>query len=401
MKKDYIFSLLTQFIVMISFLFTYKLISFYYGDSFFEQYSLLKRIVTFVIAFIGFGMFVSLIRNISYSKESSKEFTTAAYMFTIILIVILTVLVYTFDAYFYYLFDAINLNIEYLYAMIILIMGMMLHNIVYAYFRGKTLYKYANLYDIISKAIAPFVSVLIANNLLTFLYYHGIYQILLSFLMMIKIGQFTSICMIFKEKIMILLRYGIKRVLSDIGLNFIFLLPLLFVNKYDNGLISFYITIMIVVGYLYTPLNNIILSRLTIYFKEKNYIVLKANLLKIYSVVVISSMFIVIIMIMCKAMIISFFIATFSNELLEISNFYFISIFFYVVFMVNKNLIDAYTDKSINSKIVFVSICLFVIFGLSFMHNTFMISIIFLIMIFSLFFLSSLYVIQVLKKGTV
>jgi len=71
MRKDIIFTTMTQILSLLSLLLTFKLVSLYFGVESFAEYSITRRNIVFFILFIGLGMHISLTRYISayYSRQ--------------------------------------------------------------------------------------------------------------------------------------------------------------------------------------------------------------------------------------------------------------------------------------------------------------------------------------------
>ena len=392
MRRDYIFSLFTQFIVLFSFLFSYKLISYFYGISIFEQYSIIKRLNTFIIAFVSFSLPIALIRNVAY-YHGDEKFLIAGYLWTIFIILVLFAL-FIFDinqiAFF---LNRFGVNKQYCFNIVILIAGILLHNVIYSYLRGKLEYKLANIYDIFSKAGAPFIAIVFANNLNMFLFIHGTYQIILSLFVFCFLVNFKfKIKLDILNKLKILLFYGVKRIFSDLGLNLIFIYPLYFINNKHKGLVSFYLTLIVVIGYLYTPLNNILLSRLSRYLSNNDLNVFIKILKKIYFILISSLLVLIFIIYFNKQYLIQFFISKIDEYNLYIFNYYIFAAFFYVIFLINKNIIDSLTQKAINAKIIILLLFVFILLSYFFKNQTLYISILFILLIIMLAITTGMFV---------
>jgi O-antigen/teichoic acid export membrane protein len=393
-KKDYIYTTITQFIVLATLLLSYQLISAKFGEDIFYQFSIIKRDLIFIMAVLGLGLYTSLVKHTASSCEKYyKSYLSSLYLFSCIYMFVFYIFIYIFDNEILVFFNLQGLSFRYLYPMLITFTGMMLHNVIYGYLRGRVLVKYVNFYDILSKAAAPIFSIIASSSLVDFFIIHGVYQILLSFVVfMISIKN--NIFYGFKThyiNIKMLISFGFKRVASDLGINILLVAPLFLAN--DNiGITAFLLMIVSSIGYIFTPLGNVILPRISLAIKEGSYAKLYHLVRLILLYVLILSSSIVISFIFFAEQFIPLFVQNISVQLLETSNYMLVSAIPYVLFLVSKNIIDSVTNKAINSYNIVFTIIIFLIGYkfLEFIDNTVAIS--FLI---SMLFLSMLSIISV------
>lgn len=364
MKKDYIFTLLTQAIVLISFLLTYKLIAIKYGDNGFSTFSFLKRDITFLIAFLGLGLYTALIKYISTEKKQSINLLKSSFIFSVLFLFLFYVLMIIVDIKSSHLITYYNIDVQIILPSFITLAGMYLHNIIYAYYRGMILIFKVNLYEILSKAIAPFISILFSNNLIDFFFIHGIYQIFIAvvtYMLINKNHLFISIHL-FLLNIKKLISYGIRRIGSDLGLNILLILPIVMIsNNSTVGFIAFLITLLSVTGYFMSPLGNVLLPRVSNLLHQKKFKSTKELIIKINIITIITSLSLQSILYIFKYEILSFFIENISPDMLIAFNYMVLSILPFIVFIIGRNIIDSYYKQGINSINIISSIVIYII----------------------------------------
>ena len=157
MKKDFIFTFLTQLIILLSGLAVFKLAMQDFGDVGFAQFSLVKRNSTYIYTFIMIGLGVSIPRYVAteIGKKSGNEsnvFLSAFILLTgsLLLIGILMILFKQYISFL--LFGAVEYT-KFLIPIYISILGLAFHALVYSYYRGKMLFNYSNYLQIIKKVV--------------------------------------------------------------------------------------------------------------------------------------------------------------------------------------------------------------------------------------------------------
>ena len=393
MKKDLILSVVTQFVILLIFLLSYKLIAFFFGKTSFEVYSLIKRDITFILAFVGLGLYTAIIRYSSFYQKHNIYVLLSSYIIFLFTASFIACLIFLFHNFYYFhlFFEKIfKINNFYLLlSMFLSLFGIYSHNILYAYLRGISKHNYANVYDVYNKAFIPIVAIFISKSVVTIFILQGTLQIINSFffgLFLINKNQFLFSFKKLNLTLKRILIYGLKRIGADIGLNILLFLPIIFASKTNAGKIAFSITLLTINGYFFTPLGNVILPRIVHLYKNKNY-----KALKVLTIQIIFFIFVLSLLLM------GFFII-FLDKLLhifinQVDYFFYIncliilfSITPFVFYLVMKNIIDALWVKGINSINIILSIIMYLLLILimNFIHFPNKESISFLISIFFL-----------------
>lgn len=160
MKKDLIYTFLTEFFVLISGLLVYRLASNYFLGDGFSEYALSRRVISFVQPALLLGLGVGIPRYIAFSYKNliDRESYFVSGCIVIFLVILFCLLVLnTFTHFFAFLFFG-NDKFEYLIFPISLILtGLLLHTLCYAYFRGNLKMLYANILQLNNVSIIPIV----------------------------------------------------------------------------------------------------------------------------------------------------------------------------------------------------------------------------------------------------
>ncbi len=399
MKKDYFYTAIAQMIVLVSFVLSYKMIAHLFGTRSFEVFSLVKRDITFFLAVVGLGLYTALIKFISF-RENKVTLFRDSFLFGILLFLLL--LISTFLMEYFYLIDTNYRSI--IFPAFLTASGMYFHNLVYAYFRGMGKIKIVNMFDIVNKGFAPFFALLFSNNLENFFILHGMYQLINSLLVFMYINNFIIQVKYqeFLKNMTDLISFGIRRVGADLGLNVLLLLPLITSNSENIGKIAFSITLLTVTGYFYTPLGSILLPRIS---KIANGVDRRDG----FSLIVLSmgltissSIVLMFLMISFRDSILEFFVSNVEDNMLYIAHYLMFAVAPYVIYIIGKNIIDAYYDKGINSINIFMSIVIyFILYYILQFKGTIIVDI--LPFLFSFYYLAlstNIYILLILLKST-
>lgn len=165
--KDVALTFVTQFVVLVSFFYGFKLIAASFGPQGVGEYSLIKRVIGFIQPILLLGLGVGLPRYISISKLAAQRggYIRAGVLvisfFTIVALVLMNVMNGAFSNMFFG-------NSSYSTLIMpasVLLAGLILHAMVSSCLRGKLLAGAFNLLDIINFALVPILILLFVNNL--------------------------------------------------------------------------------------------------------------------------------------------------------------------------------------------------------------------------------------------
>jgi len=367
MKKDYILTFITEFTILGSSLFVYRLAANILGKEGFSEYALVRRTISFLLPSLILGMGVAIPRYIGYSYSNFKKANTyfiAGFVILFSVILIFSLLINLFqknvaflffgDSKYYYLILPIN----------VMLIGLIFHFLCYGYFRGNLSMIKANFLQLINMGIVPLLIFFLKNNLKEIILLNGLIIILVSFIFLTSIVKnitfekneiYTNI----KE----LMAYGIQRVPGDFGLSGLFSLPATFTSHISGitiaGYVAFGTSLLNMIGGLFAPLGLILLPKASQLFANNDFKTLKYYIMKILKVTFILTILGVAFFEIFADKIIALYLGNFPSDLVMIARLIVIASLGYTIYVAMRSIIDAYYVKAINTKNIFISLMFF------------------------------------------
>lgn len=165
--KDVALTFVTQFVVLVSFFYGFRLIASSFGPQGVGEYSLVKRVIGFIQPVLLLGLGIGLPRYISMSKLAAQRggYIRAGVLvisfFAIVALVLMNVLNGAFSSIFFgdSSYSTLIMPVS------VLLAGLILHAMVSSCLRGMLLAGAFNLLDIINLALVPIIVLLFVNDL--------------------------------------------------------------------------------------------------------------------------------------------------------------------------------------------------------------------------------------------
>jgi O-antigen/teichoic acid export membrane protein len=158
--KEYSPTFLTEFLIMASQILFYKLAAHYLGQTGFSEYALARRTVSLLQPAVMLGLGVGLPRYIAMAHVRANHDHVAHYFgATIRYVAVSTLLVVAAlllakDAFAYLLYGSVRYR--YLIPpLALMLIGLSLHGVIYAYLRGHLLMTRANILNLVNLGMAP------------------------------------------------------------------------------------------------------------------------------------------------------------------------------------------------------------------------------------------------------
>jgi O-antigen/teichoic acid export membrane protein len=404
--KDYVFTFSVEIIVLSVTLLIYKLVASKLGVSDFTEYAIIKRTIALIIpvVFIGYG--VAIPRYIAYNiskgnkDEAIKFFISGSFL--VIAITFLFVLIHqVFAGFFSYLYFGSKLYNTIIFPLNTMILGYVLHALVYAYLRGKRLFYSANIIQFMNMAVLPILSIYCFHNLTHVLLFNGLSVLFVSLCCyaFIVIRNYHTFNLFSHNKI--LLKYGLPRVLGDFALSGFFAFPAYIVTHfYDietGGYIAFALTLVSMVGSLYSPVSLILLPQVSSHFAQKNFMGIK----RIFSIIVLftalSSIAGITIYLLFTSQILYLYFGDFNEILIIITQLTIIASFGYTLFITLRSIIDAVYVKPLNTMNIIICFIIFILSSVSILYFNNEVNTVLISFAFSMLLLGALSVITLIK----
>ena len=369
MKKDYILTFITEFTILGSNLFAYRLAANILGKEGFSEYALVRRTISFLLPALILGMGVAIPRYIGYSYSNFKKANTyfiAGFIILFSVILIFSLLINLFqknvaflffgDSKYYYLIFPIN----------VMLIGLIFHSLCYGYFRGNLSMIKANFLQLINMGIVPFLVFFLKDNLKEIILLNGLIIILVSFIfltMILKNITFerNEIYTNLKE----LMAYGIQRVPGDFGLSGLFSLPSTITAHISGitiaGYVAFGTSLLNMVGAGFAPLGLILLPKASQLVANKDFKILKTYVIKILKITFILTVLGIAFFEIFADKIILIYLDTLNSDLLIIIRIIIIASIDYTIYVAMRSIIDAYYVRAMNTKNILMSLIFFLI----------------------------------------
>ena len=376
--KDISLTYVTEFIVLISFFYIYRLIGIYFGPKGVGEYSLIKKTISFLqpILLLGFGVGLPRYIAVSKNQKETNGYIKSSILMVTILSIIFIIVINLFSAGFSKLFLG-SKSYDYLVLPIsFLLIGGNIHNLIYSFFRGKFYVKTFNILQIINSALAPIIILLLFKNINIgkFIIFVGIANLMTSivFYLFFNKDYFVGFKDLeLKKSLIDLIKYSLPRLIGDFTLGAIISLgPILASHIADIeqvGYLSISQSLLNSVGVAIAPLGLILLPKVSNLITSGRESELNENLNILIISVIQLSMFISMQMIIFSDAIIKYWLGNNFIKAIPLMKIIFSSITFYSFYISMRSILDASKIKPLNTINLLISLAFFLIFSVIFM----------------------------------
>lgn len=371
MKKDFIYTFLTEFFVLISGLLVYRLASQNFVGDGFSEYALSRRVISFVQPALLLGLGVGIPRYIAFSYKNviDKESYFVSGCIVIFLVIFFCLIVLnTFTHFFAYLFFGKD-KFEYLiFPISLMLTGLLLHTLCYAYFRGNLKMLYANILQLINMSIIPVIVFFYAENIKQLLTFHGFLIILVSIIFLTLIFfKMDKTFVDMKNKIKVLIKYGIQRIPADFGMSALLGLPSIITSHISGvkeaGYVAFSISFLNMFGAVFAPLGLVMLPKASMLVANKEYEKLNFYIKRITLIILLLTTISFITFEIFIENILKIYLLNFDDKLVFVIRLILAGSFGYIIYVSMRSIIDALYEKSKNAINVLISFLFFVTFS--------------------------------------
>jgi O-antigen/teichoic acid export membrane protein len=268
--REYGGTFATEFTVLACQLLTYKLAAHFLGKTGFAEYAVARRTISILYPIVLLGLGVGLPRYIANAagrgnEESKTRYLGAALSCVGLSALVCVILLNAFGSSLAFLFFGSREYTSLILPLSLVVAGTALHAIVYSYFRGILYMRAANLLQFLNFGLVPVA---------VFLFYSNSVQSLLTALGLLSFGVAAGALLITpwktvkhanRAEVKELLRFGIQRVPGDFILMALFALPATFIAHKSGiraaGYVAFGISMLNVIGSFFSPFGLILLPK--------------------------------------------------------------------------------------------------------------------------------------------
>ncbi|MBK5283837.1 MAG: hypothetical protein JJE25_00405 [Bacteroidia bacterium] len=358
MKKDFILTFITEAIIILCLLASYKLADSFFGQKGFTDYSLTRRVIALLQPVFLVGMHITIPRQIAFhrneaGKKSSEIFLSAVtilFLTTVILSAALWLMKKQFSVL---LFDDISYS-EFIFPLTLMMAGMVFHSAVYGFYRGMLMMNKANILQIIMLGVIPLLAFYFSSGIIQLLFITGAAWIIFSllFISLIILKLKFSLSGV-TENISRTFVHGVQRLPADLGIAALLSLPVIFYTHSfgteQAGYLAFSISLLTMTGAALKPIGLIMLPHATSLIAEKKHSQLNSQIKKMIFYFLYLSAVIILGFELLSPFLLSVYLGRTNTELVFISRIIMLSAGGYMFYVFFRSIIDAAHHRSYNT----------------------------------------------------
>ena len=368
--KDISLTFITEIIILTAFFFIYRLIAKNFGPEGVGKYSLIKRVIGFIQPLLLLGLGIGLPRYIAMSQDKNQRsaYIKSGGLVVAIFTFVFLIFINLFKDYFAKTFFGTTDNANLVLPFSFFSAGLILHILVYSYFRGRLLVKTFNFLQIVNLALIPIVILIVLKNItidqlisiigITTLVIALIFSLFFieEFYLQIKKWQLRS-------SLKKLLKYSLPRAPGDFTLAGLLSLGPIFAVHFASiqevGYLSVSQSLLRTAGAAIAPLGLVLLPKVSELVANERQETIKENLNFLVGAVLQCSIFICVQLIIFTDVIIKFWLGPEFFSAVPIMRIIFLSIIFYTLYVAMRSVLDAVKVKPLNTINLFISLGIF------------------------------------------
>lgn len=370
--KNIILTFIIQALVLVAFFLIYRLIAKNFGPEGVGVYSLTKKIIGFLQPLLLLGIGIGLPRYIAMSKnpEQRSSYLKTGGLIVIPFVFVFLIFINIFKEYFAKIFfGSIN------YTTLVLpfsffLAGLILHSLIYSYFRGRLFVKTFNSLQIINLALVPVIILTFFKNitiekLITLI---GIITFVIAFIFSLSFIKEFFIPIEkwqFKKSFKELFQYSLPRVPAIFAKAGLFSLGPIFATHFTSikevGFLSVSQSLLGTIIATISPLGIILLPKVSNMIAQKREQEIKENLNYLIGATIQLSIFVSFQLIIFADIIINYWLGPKFLGAVPVMRIVFLSVFFYSLYEATRNILDAAKVRPINTINLFISLGVFLI----------------------------------------
>jgi O-antigen/teichoic acid export membrane protein len=371
--REYGGTFATEFTVLACQLLTYKLAAHFLGKTGFAEYAVARRTISLVYPVSLLGVAVALPRYVARAIGGGNGTRRGRYFGAAVWcmgfgVLVSALLMNLFSGTFAYIFFAGREFANLVLPLSVLLIGLVLHVLVYSYFRGCLAMRRANLLQFVNLGAVPLVAFAIFNgSVRSVLATLGVLTTLVAGVAL----AFTPIRQVAENvfpETKELLRYGVQRVPGDFVHMALFTLPVTFVAHFSGvqeaGYVAFGVSVLNMIGSMFQPLGLVLLPKASRMLAGGDRVELRNHVAQIVKATVLISVFVAVVLEISAAGLIRLYLGPNFSEGVVVLRIIMIAALPYSLYCVLRNLIDAYHENAVNALNLLTSFTVFLVLSL-------------------------------------
>jgi O-antigen/teichoic acid export membrane protein len=368
--REYAGTFATEFAVLVSQLIVYRMAAQHLGKAGFAEYAVARRTINLIYPIALLGLGIALPRYLGLSSNRHDGRVTKAYFGAALCCAVCgaglcMLTMNAFPAKIAFVFFGSTNYARVVFPLSLMMVGLVLHGVVYSYFRGNLNMSRANGVQLANLSFVPLIAFTRFGS--------SIRQVLLALglmwtavaLVALLFTPWQSVVIRGFDEVTILLRYGLQRVPGDFIAMALFSLPSTFVahmyGMQDAGFVAFGTSMLTMVGSAFAPIGLILLPKASQMVGRGALPELREHFAPIIKLTLIGSLFLTGVVEITAYPVIRVYLGPGFENLVIFVRILAIGIVPYCVYIVSRGLIDAVEHKAINTRNLF---CAFVVFNL-------------------------------------
>lgn len=370
--RDIFLTLITQAIVLAAFFLIYRLIAKNFGPEGVGEYALVRRVIGFLQPLLLLGLGVGIPRYIAMSRDKKQR---SGYIkaggFVVVIFAFISLL--CMNLFKDYCAKTLFGNVDYAYLILpfsFFAAGLVLHTLVYSYFRGRLFVKTFNSLQIINLALVPLIILVFFEDITIekLIISIGITTLIISlllFLFLVKEFFIHIERQQLKNSLKELLRYGLPRVPGDFALAGLFSLGPIFAAHLatiqEVGYLSISQGLLKMVAIAIIPVSTILLPKISSVIINGGEEAIRKNVNLLIGAVLQCFIFVSVQLLIFTDVIINYWLGPKFSAAVPVMRIVFTSITFYVLYVAVRSVLDAVKVKPLNAINLFVSLGIFLL----------------------------------------
>ncbi len=365
---NYAFTFGFEFLIMIISVILFKIINLKFLEIGFSEYTVNKRLVSFLMPLLMMGMGVSLPKFLSIESEKKQlEIHYSAIVIVSVLFLFSLLLGFGLSEQFSQMVFGDVHHEKMCLVILFYVFSLMIHACVYNYFRGKFKFKTSSFLQLLNIGVLPLITYFFADDIYHYFLYLSVFTLtLLIVVNLLWIPLLKLSVEDFKSSFKKLMTYGIQRMPGDVVLGLFFALPTFIASNYFSliiaGNIAFCISLFNIIIALMSPVNIILLPEASKIVSEKNFSLLKSISTKLLVLSLGLGVFSFLVIFLFGDFILELFSVTNVKEVSLMLMIVFFGVIGYSVFSVIRSIVDAYYETAKVSFNIIFAFCSFLLF---------------------------------------
>ena len=374
--RDHIFTYFAEALVMLGTILVYKFAADRFGDDGFNIYAVARRTNSFLLPLAMLGLSVAVVRSVAMARSETERIDllrSAFVMLVIVSIVLAAVFLLLPDQLAYLVFGDAALE-GLMLPLAGLVIGQVLHSLLYAYWRGSMRMDRANLLQVVDLAIVPLVAFFVSGSMRMVLLNTAIAWIVISIVPILVI-LFAHRTGTSSDRKKALLKYGVPRVPGDLALAALLTIPVYIINHThgidSGGQVAFGLTLLNLTGALFAPISLLMLPSVAGALSRKDHAAVKREVIHTRNgTLLISAVLVAVFLIFARPML-DLYLGGIPSGLATITRIIFSAAIFYAVFISLRSVLDAYYESARNSRNILITLMFFSIGAMCYLYFRF------------------------------